>query len=140
MVGPAERVVEPIGVAAEFDLAPVRMGEPLPAPLTRLPPSLLPLMPPRVCAPAGFLEAQRQKGAEVNTPAMATLDELIDAITETWMAATSDAPSDADPDALAEHRQLCRNEVEVFLGVLRVQPEAIRAELARLLLEAEQGS
>ena len=55
------------------------------------------------------------------------------------MAATTDAPSDADPDALAEHRQLCRNEVEVFLGVLSVQPEAIRAELARLLLESEEG-
>ena len=71
---------------------------------------------------------------------MVTLDDLIDAITETWMAATSDAPSDADPEALAEHRQLCRNEVEVFLGVLSVQPEAIRAELARLLLEAEDST
>ena len=71
---------------------------------------------------------------------MTTLDELIDVITETWMAATSDTPSDADPEALAEHRQLCRNEVEVFLGVLSVQPEAIRAEIARLLLEAEAGT
>jgi hypothetical protein len=70
---------------------------------------------------------------------MVTLDELIDAVTETWMAATSDAPSAADPEALAEHRQLCRNEVEVFLGVLSVQPEAIRAELARLLLEDDGG-
>ena len=71
---------------------------------------------------------------------MATLDELIDAITETWMATTSDAPLDADPDALAEHRQLCRNEVEVFLGLLSVQPEAIRAELIRMRLEAEEGT
>ena len=107
---------------------------PLTAPLTCVLPRPLPTL-------AGWrLRVCGLPNAGHGEPIVVTLDELIDAITETWMAATSDAPSDADPEALAEHRQLCRNEVEVFLGVLSVQPEAIRAEIARQLLEAEEGT
>ena len=41
---------------------------------------------------------------------MPTLDEVIEAVTDAWMDATTYAPTDAEPEALADHRQLCRDE------------------------------